>query len=182
MWVKTVAWINRKWREREPDWREPIHRTDQIWWLIGYMACRRGRNRGWPLGFLVWALGRWWSISWNGDIHGQRSRSSGPAMLLEPCRVQAVIALGAAWWPCLSSSLIEFTPGRKDMKQLSEKTDVLSDDLITILVSTETGKKNALWSECMWERALTSLSDKISSRMWLLRKIVKDKLKRLARD
>ena len=78
------------------------------------------------------------------------------------------------WAPLsLSLHLVE-----KDMKQLSErKKRVTSDDLITILVSTRTEKKNALLSECMLERALTSLSDKISSRMWLLRKILKDKFK-----
>ena len=68
--LKTVTWINRKWREREPDWRgnsctEWVQFGD---WLATWHE--GGKESKMTFGFLVWAFGRWWSISWNGDIHG----------------------------------------------------------------------------------------------------------------
>ena len=84
-------------------------------WLHGM---QKGKESKMTFGFLLWALGRWWPISWKEE----RWCSSGPAVFLKPCRVQAVTALGAAWWTSLGSSLTEFTPGRKtDMKQNYQK-------------------------------------------------------------
>ena len=148
------------------------------------MAWRRGRNQRWPLGF-------WFELSVDDGpspemetFMEQPSCSSGPAVFLEPCSVQVVIALGAAQWTWLGASLTQFAPGRKtDMKQnyQKEKKLVISDDLITILVSTRMEKKmHDDQSAC--GRGLWPVY-KISSRKWLLRKILKDKFKKwLARD